>query len=285
MARAHCPQGCERGTIKKGYYVCRWNNQPVPRYLCKGCGQRFSSRARLATYRQKKPHLNEAIFQMYASAMTQRRIARNLRINRKTVVRKFLFLAGRAREAHEEALAKWGAVAEVQFDEMESFEHTRLKPLTIAFAVEASSGRLLETRVASIPAKGRLAAISRQKYGFRRNDGAKARAAVLSQVARVAPHATIVTDAHPAYPSQILTLLPNAKHVAVATRFGKRFRPEGSRKNVDDALFALNHMAAKLRHDLSRLMRKVWVTTKKTSRLQDHLALYRAFHNQYPLLA
>src|SRR4051812_25156754 len=78
---------------KKGYYITKWNAQPVPRYRCTYCGKYFSSHTFRNYYRQQKPYLNEQIYRLYSSAMTQRRIARVLEINPKTVQRKFLFLA------------------------------------------------------------------------------------------------------------------------------------------------------------------------------------------------
>lgn len=54
-----------------------------------------------------------------------------------------------------------------------------------------------------------------------------------------------------------------------------------NRKNQYDKLFAVNHTAAKIRHDLSRMTRKVWVTTKKVEMLQAPLDLYIAWTNGY----
>jgi hypothetical protein len=64
-----------------------------------------------------------------------------------------------------------GPLAEVQMDEMETYEHTRLKPLSISLAV--TPGRFIfAVAVAPIPAKGPLATVSRAKYGQRR-DGSR----------------------------------------------------------------------------------------------------------------
>lgn len=285
MTFVPCPNGCgqRRPAIKKGYFKTKWNGQPVPRYLCRDCGRCFSSHTALESFGQHKPQLNDVIFRLYASATTQRRIARVLGINRKTVVRKFLFLARLSRQAHDKALSGYGPLDRAQFDEMESFEHTRLKPLSIALAVEESEGKLLAVEVASMPAKGKLADISRRKYGYRADHRLRARRRVLETLKHAARPKTIATDAHPAYPRLIRELLPSSRHLVVETRMGKRFRPEGSRKNVEDGLFTLNYTAAKIRHDLSRMARRVWVTTKKASRLKDHLDLYIAFNNGYPL--
>ena len=82
--------------------------------------------------------------------MTQRRMALVLGVNRKTVIRKFLFLAALTRQFHKAYVQK-GLLSthHAQFDEMESFEHTRLKPVTIAVVVNAKSGEIIDAKVAS----------------------------------------------------------------------------------------------------------------------------------------
>lgn len=270
---------CEKNgrVIKRGYYTTRWNRQSVPRYFCKQCRKSFSTHTRLRTYRQKKPYLNRPIFDLYNSTMTQRRIARVLCVNRKTVVRKFLFLSLLARQAQEVWLKQYRPMR-TQFDEMESFEHTRLKPVCVALCVDELSRNIVDIQVGSMPYKGKWAGISFRKYGPRKDERPQLRRKVLSRLSARGP-LTIVTDGHPSYPAAIKSTLPLANHLAFEASKERKFKPHGSRRNVDDPLFALNHTAAKMRHDLSRLLRKVWVTTKRTSRLQAHLDLYIAFHN------
>jgi hypothetical protein len=272
--------------IKKGYFITKWNHQPVPRYVCRRCGRYFSSHTFRSTWRQKKPYLNHVLFEWYASATTQRRIARVLKINRKTVSRKFLFMAQLSRAAHERRLeARTWRVSEAQFDEVETFEHTRLKPLAIALAVDAISGEIISSEVSSMPSKGKLAAIAYRKYGPRPDNRPRARKKAFAALARVLkPNATLTTDAHPAYPALARHYLPEVRFAAVKSRGEIRFLSQRRRRrNENDPLFTLNYTAAKLRHDLSRLARRVWVTTKKASRLQAHLDLYIAYNNGYTL--
>ncbi len=66
------------------------------------------------------------------------------------------------------------------------------------------------------------------------------------------------------------------KNISMAQRLFRK-----GRRNENDPLFVLNFTAAKIRHDLSRMARKVWVTTKKDSFLQAHLDLYLAYVNGY----
>jgi len=155
-ARPHCPNSScknhlspKRGFyIKKGYFITKWNRQRVPRYQCLDCKKGFSSHTFYCTYRQKKPYLNETIFRLYTSSVTQRRLATVLGVNLKTIVRKFLFLAKNAELLHLQKLAqKEFDLTHCQFDEMLSFEHTRLKPLSIALAVQKKDSKLIAIQV------------------------------------------------------------------------------------------------------------------------------------------
>jgi hypothetical protein len=213
-------------------------------------------------------------------------MAKVLGIDRKTVVRKLRFLAKEARELHEAKLASGSLKsAFVQFDEMETFEHTRLKPLSIALAVNPETYQFLAVSVASAPAKGKLALPSREKYGYRPDLRPQARKDVFEILKTLSPQ-TLTTDFHPAYPALSRRYLPDAVHYQTQREKQKRnFFHKNRRRNPNDALFALNFLCGKIRHDLSRMARKVWVTTKKPERLQEHLDLYIAFQNKYSFAA
>src|SRR4029078_7775184 len=99
------------------------------------CKKGFSSATMHVCYRQNKRHFNFRIFKLLASCMSQRRMAIYLGINRKTVVRKFLFV-GSIAEVRLRRDTRTQPLAEViEFDDMETFEHTKKKPLSITMAV------------------------------------------------------------------------------------------------------------------------------------------------------
>lgn len=284
MLSKRCPRALCDGKLpvkRHGFFITKWNHQPVRRYFCGACRRSFSSHTTRPTFGQLKPYLNAPISRLYASTMTQRRMALVLGTNRKTVVRKFLLMARLAKQAHETWLEAQRPTR-VQFDEMETFEHTRLKPLSLALCVDETSRKILGASVATMPYRGKLAGLAFRKYGPRADQRPNVRRDILRKFTRLT-NLTIVTDHHPAYPRAIQSVLPQAIHIPASLPAQKRFRAEGYRRNVDDPLLAINHTAARLRHDLSRLLRKVWVTTKKRERLQAHLDLYLAYFNQLSL--
>lgn len=272
-----------------GYYTIKWSGKKVRRYRCRGCKKNFSTRTGNFTYRQHKPYLNAQVFLLYSSCTTQRRLAKVLKTNRKTIQRKFVLLSGWAKSAHVKALesGRGTRTSDIQFDEMQSFEHTRLKPLSIALAVCNTSSNILAIEVGNLPYQGRLAQVALKKYGPRIDTSHEAchRALTTTKLAVESENLKITTDAKTSYKKLVKEIFPKASHQAILVNrppLSQRIFRYG-RRNPNDPLFTLNYTAAKIRHDLSRMLRRVWVTTKKWEFLQCHLDLYVAYNNGYPL--
>jgi hypothetical protein len=198
------------------------------------------------------------------------------------VVRKFLFLSLEA-EFHLRALnLKKGPAFTVEFDDLETFEHTKCKPLSVSIAVEAGSRRILGVEVSRMPAKGRLASLARESYGPRLDERRKGRRRLFRRIAPLFKERGVIkSDANPHYPPDIRKLFPAAKH---QTFLGKRGAATGQgelKKTRFDPLFSLNHTCAMLRANVNRLFRKTWCTTKRADRLYAHLVLYASYHNAH----
>ncbi len=212
-----------------------------------------------------------------------RRSAWVLRVNRKTVARKLKFLAARERLFHEQFLAtrKSSPIFEVQFDEMETFEHTKCKPLSLPLIVESKTRKILGIRVASMPAKGHLAAISRKKYGLRKDERAQKMTDLFSSLKDFLPsQIQITSDENPHYPKRIKKAFPDSLHFTVKGRRSS-LGGQGELKKIGfDPIFSLNHTAAMIRAHLSRMFRRTWCATKDPSSLFNHLMLYLGHHNR-----
>ena len=75
---------------------------------------------------------------------------------------------GRALLYKDPTLAKdYTQISAIEFDELQTIEHTKCKPLSVAVAVAKKERKILGFRVSKMPATGHLAAISRKKYGKR----------------------------------------------------------------------------------------------------------------------
>jgi transposase-like protein len=259
---------------------CRW----IQRFRCPRCKRSCSRATFHPCYRQNKRQLNYKLRKALSSGNTQRRIALLFRINRKTVARKLKFLARRAEIALSERNLKSDKIVEMQFDDVITFEHTKCKPLSIIMAIGAPERFILGLDVASMPANGKLAAISLKKYGKRKDERTKVRRELFQSLGSVVANGALIkSDESPHYPKDVATYFPSCRHRQVKGRKGC-ITGQGELKKIGfDPIFTLNHSAAMLRANISRLFRRTWNTTKNASALRDHLLVYAHFHNEFLL--
>ena len=222
--------------------------------------------------------------QLLASCVSQRRIARLLGIDRKTVVRKFLFLASQAKKSRlaylERIQASGNKVEELEFDEMETFERSKCLPLSIPLVVESKTRKILGFGVAVMPAKGLLASISLKKYGRRQDHRPEAADALFKELrGAISENPLIRTDKNPKYPSWLKPHFENARHTTTKGRRGCVVGQGELKRGGFDPLFSLNHTAAMFRANVNRLARRTWATTKRPDYLLAHLEIYAAYHN------
>ena len=169
----------------------------------------------------------------------------------------------------------------VQIDQLESFEHTRAKPVTIAIAVREKTGQILGVRVGRVSTSGKLATLGREVYGWVVDEQEQTVKGLLVDIrSAVASGAAFVSDKAKRYPGWIREVFPDAQLERYKSRAGAWKR--GAPKEFDP-MFRVNNTFAKLRNDLGRLARKTWVTTKSRAALERHLWLYVAWTNNYPI--
>ena len=274
------PSGCRSFRIKWGYYQRLSDGKLIRRYRCSVCKKSSSDAELSAAYRQKKRQFNPAIVELLASGNSLRRIALMKRLNRKTLAKKLIFLGEICLYLLSQSTAAGKEVKNMQFDDLESFIHTKLLPASVTLAVEKFTRRILGFRVSTIPAKGLNAKKSRMKYGPRKDKTHEARVSLFTELGpRIAHDAVIESDMNPRYPADVAACLPGREH---KTYKGRAARPYGLgelKYGFKDPLFSLNHTCAMLRANINRLYRKTWCTTKKMESLNYHIAIYSIYHN------
>jgi hypothetical protein len=231
--------------------------------------------------RQKRPDLHHPVFEALVSGVSQRRIALICRTTQTTVARKLVHMAAFAEAAQISRLSRMrGSVTGAVFDEMETFEHTKCKPVAIAVAVEEKTRIILRTKAASMPAKGHLAKVSRRRYGYRRDDRKASLGEALTTIAHVAAaDLRVKSDECPRYPRLVKFHLPGAEHKTFKGRRGCVVGQGELKAGGWDPLFSLNQTCAMIRDNLKCLARRTWCTTKRIDRLQCRLDLYTCAHN------
>lgn len=265
---------------KEGFFYRASDRKTVQRYFCKQCKRHFSTATLNSCYRQKKRHFNSKVEKLLSAVVSLRESARVLKLNRKTIDRKLLFL-GKKHKAELLVFNKcYPKAKEVLFDDLETFEHTKCKPISIGLMVD-NHRRILGYNVASMPAKGLLAKISVAKYGKRSDDRPKKRAELFKQMQDlVDSKALIKSDECPYYFKYMKRFFPEAEHRTFKGRASSLVGQGELKKIGFDPLFALNHTCATLRARVCRLIRRTWCTTKKIDRLDLHLAIVCLHHNK-----
>ena len=281
----YCPK-CQNlgktssGFVRFGLFFRSSDCQRIQRFRCRTCNATCSNATFHAWFRQKKRNKNYALWVHFSSCGSLRRAARTFHLNRKTVARKLICLGFHSETLLLEANLKKPKCSIVEFDDLETFEHTKCKPLSVTLAVESGTRRILGAEVSSMPANGHLAERSREKYGRRRDRRKKAREKLFSQIqCLVHSDAIFKSDEHPHYPSSVKKYFPQAKHVFYKSRRAASSGQGELKKGGFDPLFSLNHTCAMLRANINRLIRKTWCTTKRADRLRAHLMIYAHYHN------
>ena len=268
--------------VRDGRYYRKDDSRWIKRFRCMACGRRFSNATGTHAFGQKKRRKNSMVRHLLCSNVSMRRVAKILNIHRVTVARKLVYLAQIAEISQcDFLLAKTSSPARhVQFDDLITHEHTKLKPLTVTLAVDADTRQILGAKVNTIGAFGKIATKSREKYGARKNTHSKGIMELFEDIQRViSPTAEIRSDEHKKYKPQVDRYFPSAKFRQF-TSARARDDGQGEMKNKKyDPLFYINHTLAMLRSNICRLIRRTWSTTKLAERLAMHIAIYIDYHN------
>ena len=240
----------------------------------------FSQATSDPCYRQNKRRLNYLLFKDLTCGVSMRECARKFGIHRTTVDRKKRFLAIQSK-SWLISFRKVKKVSDMQFDDMETFEHTKCKPVSIILSVEKHTRLILGFKVARMPAKGLLVRRSLKKYGKRPDERKEAREQLFTELKdSLIPHANIYSDQNPHYEPDVKKHFPLANYETFKGRRGCVVGQGELKGGGFDPLFSLNHTAAMLRANINRLFRRTWCTTKKIEGLEDHIAIYAKAHNQ-----
>lgn len=270
-----------RLVIRAGHFRRKSDCRRIQRFKCVVCRKHFSVATFNLCYRQKKRQINPKVFQELTSGVSLRRAAKKLRVNRKTIARRLEFLGQLAHAELQSTNHEHPPASIIEFDDMETFEHTKCKPLSITLAVEHRTRRILGFEVSRMPAKGLLARIARKKYGSRRDERPAAREELFTRIQPlVAPAAVIKSDQNPHYVEDVKRHFPLANHERFKGQRGAIVGQGELKKIRFDPLFSLNHTCAMLRANINRLFRKTWCTTKLPRNLALHIAIYAIYHNK-----
>ncbi len=284
--KRYCPYSdCPSSKVcpKIGFYVRRSDSRSIQRFRCGCCRRDFSQATFDPRFRQKKRRINSQLARLLCSGVSQRRAALLLNVHPVTIARKFRFLAKQSRADHLEFIEgiRREPIEEIQFDDVETFEHSKHKPLAVAIAVDAKSRSILGVQVSEITEKRKGSGTKNSRRGFRKDQRRAGLSRLFETLRPVVNESTLFrSDRHPFYAGVLNRVFPGALHRQEESRRGRAAGLGELKTGGFDPLFSLNHTAAMLRANINRLFRRTWCTTKDKNRLLDHLFLYASFHNR-----
>ncbi len=276
-----CPRCHSDKTRSHGYYKRSSDCKTIARRYCSNCDRSFSSATTSSCFRQHKRRINYRLAELLSSGVSQRRSAILLRVNRKTIKRKLEFLGIQARVQHFNFLKELNQedLSHLQFDDLITIEHTKLKPLSLSVIV-TKKRKIIGATLSEIPAFGKRAAFSRLKYGRRKNEHYQKLRELWQTLAPMLPtEGRVDSDRHKNYAPIIKSLLPNWEHRCYEGLRGTAAGQGELKPNARDPLFSINHTLAMFRANINRLFRRTWNTTKDPAALMNHFWIYASFHN------
>lgn len=268
--------------IKNGVFKRKSDCHYVQKYKCKACKKQFSKATFSMEKYQKKRRINREVLVGLSSGVSMRRLAKNLNVNQKTIKAKLVYLAKVSQIKNEKFLEKLQAspVTHLQFDDLITIEHTKLKPLSVSIAVDANRRFILGAQVSKIAAFGHLSELSKKKYGKRKSEHKKGLKILFEQINKVInPRAIVRSDEHNFYPDFVKKYLPQVEHQRFKGGRGCVVGQGELKKLKKDPLFSINHTCAMFRANINRLIRKTWCTTKDPDMLQKHIEIFIYYFN------
>ena len=268
---------------KDGFFYRRDDSRKIQRFQCSHCLKKYSSALFTLEYRQKKRRMNRVIRNELASGISLRRCARNLNLHRTTIARKLDYLAKKARLSHSAFLSsiQKESITHVQFDDLITSIHSKLKPLAISVVIDAKNRLILGAKVSEIPAFGHLAKISRNKYGKRKNEHPENLENLIKNLKpMISNRAVFRTDEHKRYPEILKRHFQYAHHEAFTSKRASVAGLGELKTKKYDPLFMINHTLAMFRANINRLFRRTWCTTKSAEQLQNHVDVFIESFNE-----
>jgi transposase-like protein len=278
-----CPDCHSKKYIKFGSFRRKSDSKIIQRFKCRVCFKHFSSATFSDCYGQNKRRVNSILGKLLCSGISQRRAALILKINPKTVARKLIFLAQKARQNHFEFIESYykKSLQKLQFDDLITTHHTKLKPLTVSVAVDSLSRMILDVQVGEIAAFGHLADLSKRKYGRRKSQHKRCLKDLFNNIHHLLDETTIIeSDEHKFYREFVEDYAPHSPYTQFKSKPASVAGQGELKTKGRDPLFAINHTLAMMRANINRLFRRTWNTTKNISMLTHHLWLYVEFHNR-----
>lgn len=282
----------------------------IQRYRCKTCKKSFINQERLErNLKEKLYSKRKDISELYCMGTSLRDLSKNLEITRKTVMRKLDLISNELEEkfrdfetynfnSHYENNHQLRPI--IVFDEMETYEHTKLKPLSLTIAYDVVNKKIIDIQVATFFPKGRFISELQRKPHLRikyelakrnREDNRTAKTrSVLENVKKYiscnSHQPLFITDGRASYRSQLREVFQDSpfEHEVISSKelvenYIKTNKYGFGQKNIR-LKASFDALCTTMRAKISRLRRDSFIHTKKVANLQKTLFLFMNHWNE-----
>ena len=234
-------------------------------------------------YRDKKPHLNAALFLSIASGVGLRQTARSIGLTLRCTELKFRKIARHLRHLNLNLRGPLPEDSTLQFDELETYETKRnTRPLTLPILIDRETRFILWAECAPIRPRGRMSSERRQaierdrlRWGPRRDRSRRSVRRTLQKGAHLTRHherVVLETDEKSTYPSM-------ARRIFGRDRIEHRRTNSKLARGTWNPLFPINSTEAIARDLLGRLRRESWLVSKTRWCLDLGLQYFMSYRN------
>lgn len=283
----------------------------VQRYRCITCKKSFINHERQEKCNKEKLYsTRKEIAELYCMGTSLRDLSKKLKISRTTTMRKLDLISSELEEKFRDyETFNFNSHYEINktmrpsivFDEMETYEHTKLKPLSITIAYDAINKKIIDIQVSTFFPKGRFISELarkphlREKYQLakrnREDNRTETIKRVLENVKKYLGENNLkpifITDGKASYRSLLKEVFQDRafEHDVISSKemmenFVKTSKyGVGHKKDNIYSKASFDALCASMRAKLSRLRRDSFIHTKKVANLQKTLFLFMDYWN------
>jgi transposase-like protein len=265
---------------RAGHYQPQCRSFRIPRFRCKVCRKGFSFQTFRIDYRDLRPEVNTSLMRHLVSGMSMRQAGRMVGLNIHGVQHKARKIARHLRLLNRNLTTSLPENRVLSLDELETFEHSSIQPVTVPVAIDDSSKFVIAVDVAPIRRLAKKGSRRQQriekhesKRGKREDRGRQSVHKVFGrlQTLLAGKAATLVTDQKACYATEVRRRF--AAHVIHCTVNSKAPR------TTQNPLFSINLTEAMMRDNNGRLRRRSWLVTKARWALRLQLEMFMAYRN------
>jgi transposase-like protein len=274
----HKPEG--RWYVRKGYYQSACRAEPVQRLRCRHCRQSFSSQTFRHDYRDRKPWCNALLLDYLTSGVGLRQAGRKVGLTIRAVQGKLRKFGRTCLRLHENLSSRLPGHRTYLFDEEETYERSKIWPLTMPVLIERETWFVVAVhagsirRLASEGSRRRALQDAHEKRCGRRPDQSRecVRKVLMSLRRRVgeAP-VTLLSDEKSSYRTLIRGVFGGAARHETT--------PGKAPRTTRNPLFPINTTLAMTRDNNGRLRRRSWLVSKLCECLIHQMTLFTVYRN------